>query len=270
MTGTKPIILTVAGSDSGAGAGIQADIKTISALGGYCVSAITALTAKSGLGVFGIMPSSPEFLDLQLNVLLRDFPVRAVKTGMLFSSELISVTAGRLRQNMPPLILDPVCVAKSGHHLLQPEAISALRRELLPLAALVTPNLPEAELIADMTMQDRDIPSFVRECADRLLDMGAGGVLIKGGHFPFTPGHEEEMADWLVLPGQDPLPMSHPRVNTPNSHGTGCALSAGIAAGLGRGLDMIQAIQAAQDYIVRAMRESYAPGLGIGPLNHLP
>ena len=268
MSDFRPVVMSIAGSDSGAGAGIQADLKTIAALGGYGVSAIAALTAQSGLGVFGVLPTSADFLELQINTLLKGFPVAAIKTGMLFSSELITVTAKLLGDSAVPLVIDPVSVAKGGQPLLEESAVSALRRDLLPLATLITPNLPETEMLSGLTMQGHEQEPFIRECARRFASAGIKAALVKGGHFPPQPGHGEEIIDWLLLPDQNPLPLPHPRVNTSHAHGTGCTLSAAIATELARGLDLVTAIRNAQGYIVRAMQEAYAPGLGIGPVNH--
>lgn len=266
MSHLPPVVMTVAGSDSGAGAGIQADLKTMSCLGCYGVSAIAALTAQSGLGVFGIFPSSPEFLDLQIKTLLDGFPVAAAKTGMLFSSDLIKVTADNFRPLNIPLVVDPVCVSKSGHHLLQPEAVTALKKELLPLATLLTPNVPEAELISGLKMDPTESPAgFAARCGQAIIKMGVGAVLIKGGHFA---GQEAEVTDWLICQDYEPVAFAHPRIDTDNSHGTGCTLSAALASELALGEDLRQCIKNALDYLDQALRASYAPGLGIGPVNH--
>ena len=260
-----PCILTIAGSDSGGGAGIQADLKTIAALGGYGSCVLTALTAQNGLGVTGIHAPEPEFAALQLATVLEGFPVAAAKTGMLFSAPVIEALAPILRKAAFPLVADPVCVSKSGHRLLREDAVSALVREVLPLAALVTPNRPEAELLAGMPIAT---PEEAEKAARRILEMGPKAVLIKGGHFrEETPG--PEITDWLVLPRQPALALPTPRVATPDTHGTGCALSAAIATGLGFGLDVVQAVREAQAYLNDCLRGAFNPGRGVGPPDHM-
>ena len=197
-----PCCLTIAGSDSGGGAGIQADIKTMTVLGCYASSVITALTAQSGLGVAGIHAPAPEFAALQLKTVLEGFPVRAAKTGMLFSADIIHALADILEQVDFPLVVDPVCVSQSGQALLKEDAVQALASRMLPLAALVTPNRPETELLAGMSVRsERDIV----EAASRLFRMGAKAVLIKGGHFEADGGGR--LTDWLCVPGR---PAEHP------------------------------------------------------------
>ncbi|MDY7001995.1 MAG: bifunctional hydroxymethylpyrimidine kinase/phosphomethylpyrimidine kinase, partial [Thermodesulfobacteriota bacterium] len=256
-----PCILTIAGSDSGAGAGIQADLKTIAALGGYGLSVITALTAQNSLGVTGIFAPPPEFVRLQLETVLSDFPVVAAKTGMLFSSPIITSLAGILKNKNFPLVVDPVCVSQSGHRLLEPDAIQALCQKMLPLADLLTPNKPEAELLSNIKIQS---PDDIKPVLEKLLSLGPKAVLLKGGHF-----EGDTVVDWLGQPGQSPVALKQQRVDTKNTHGTGCTLSAGIATGLGRGLNLRQAVIQAQEYLNLALRESYALGKGCGPPNHL-
>ena len=256
-----PCILTIAGSDSGAGAGIQADLKTIAALGGYGLSVITALTAQNSSGVTGIFAPPPEFVKLQLETVLSDFPVAAAKTGMLFSSPIITALSGILKNKTFPLVVDPVCVSQSGHRLLEPDAVQALCREMLPLADLLTPNRPEAELLTGIKI---DGPNDVASALEKLLSLGPKAVLLKGGHFK-----GQTMVDWLGRPGTPPVALEQPRVDTKNTHGTGCTLSAGIATGLGHGLDLRQAVVQAQEYLNLALEKSYAPGKGCGPPNHL-
>jgi hydroxymethylpyrimidine/phosphomethylpyrimidine kinase len=260
-----PCILTIAGSDSGGGAGIQADLKTIAALGGYGSCVLTALTAQNGLGVTGIHAPEPEFAALQLTTVLEGFPVAAAKTGMLFSAPVIEALAPILRKVSFPLVVDPVCVSKSGHQLLREDAVSALVREVLPLATLVTPNRPEAELLANMSVTT---PEDAEEAARRILKLGPQAVLIKGGHFQ-EDNPEPELTDWLVLPHSPPLALPTPRINTPETHGTGCTLSAAIATGLGFGLDMVQAVRKAQAYLNACLRGAFNPGLGVGPADHM-
>lgn len=257
-----PSILTIAGSDSGGGAGIQADLKTITMLGAYGMSVISALTAQNGLGVTGIHAPDPAFVTLQLRTVLEGFPVQAAKTGMLFSSAIIGAVADILSARSFPLVVDPVCVSQSGHRLLEEDAVDALRERMLPLADLLTPNRPEAELLAGMPIHsDAD----VAEAGRRLLGMGAKAVLIKGGHCEGTPIF---VTDWLITPDRDPDPLRQPHVDTPNNHGTGCTLSAAIATWLGFGMPLRVAVTKAQEYLNMGLRHAYAPGEGAGPPCH--
>jgi len=254
-------ILTIAGSDSSGGAGIQADIKTITVLGGYAASAITAVTAQNTQGVQDIAALPAAFVAGQLRAVLDDLPVAAAKTGMLFSAELIQTVARELEGKTFPLVLDPVCVSKSGHNLLQPEAVETLRLALLPLADVLTPNRPEAELLTGMRITSED---EVSQALTRLLDMGPKAVLLKGGHF-----QGETLVDWLAVPGHEVHRFIHPRLHTSHTHGTGCTLSAAIATGLGQGLDLSAAVERAVNYLHTAISTAYALGQGVGPVNHL-
>ena len=254
-------ILTIAGSDSGGGAGIQADLKTIMAMGCYGMSAITALTAQNGLGVRGIYPASAEFMDVQLKAIFEGFPVHAAKTGMLFNAELIHVVAQNLAQKDFPLVVDPVSVSQSGSRLLQEDAVDALVRELLPLADLLTPNIPEAEMLSGMKICDQESQA---QAGQKILALGPRAVLVKGGHME----HTDVVLDILCLPNDELVFLTQKAVDTSNNHGTGCTLSAAIAAGLGKGEDRVQAIRNAQAFLNRALAQSYAPGLGCGPVNH--
>ncbi len=256
-----PCVLTIAGSDSGGGAGIQADLKTMTVLGGFGMSVITALTAQNGQGVTGIHAPDPEFVALQLTTVLEGFPVAAAKTGMLFSAPIIAAVAAVLRDRTFPLVVDPVSVSQSGHTLLQPDAVAALKRDILPLADLLTPNRPEAEMLADMPITSE---ADVREALGRILDMGPRAVLLKGGHFE-TSGR---MVDWLCEAGKAPMALAQPKVETGNNHGTGCTLSAAIATYLALGHDLVGAVMQAQQYLNLCLRTSYAPGKGAGPVNH--
>ena len=258
---TPPCLLTIAGSDSSGGAGIQADLKTFTVLGGYGATVLTALTAQNTQGVQDILPLPEAFVVQQLRSVLDDLPVAAAKTGMLFSADLIRALARELKNKSFPLVVDPVCVSKSGHNLLQPEAVETLKSVFLPLADLITPNRPEAELLTQMTIADEtDVP----EALERLLALGPKAVLLKGGHFS-----GDILTDWLAVPGQQPRAFRHPRLSNRNTHGTGCTLSAAIAAGLGRGLDLETAIGPATNYLHEAIRTAYPLGRGIGPVNHL-
>lgn len=256
-----PNILTIAGSDSGGGAGIQADLKTIMANGGYGMSVITALTAQNGLGVTGIHAPDAEFVALQLRTVLEGFDVAAAKTGMLFSADIIAALAEVLRGQSFPLVVDPVAVSQSGSPLLRDDAVDALKEHMLPLAALLTPNRPEAELLSGMKINtDADIAA----AATCLQAMGAKAVLIKGGHFD----NAVMVTDWLCEVGEAPVPLRQAHVDTQHTHGTGCTLSAAIAANLGRGLPLRVAVTRAQEYLNAALRKAYAPGKGCGPVNH--
>ena len=257
-----PNILTVAGSDSGGGAGIQADLKTIAALGGYGMSVITALTAQNGLGVAGIHDPGAEFVARQLTTVLEGFPVAAAKTGMLFSAQIIERVAALLHTRSFPLVVDPVAASQSGSPLLRKDAVEALKAYMLPLADVLTPNRPEAVMLSGMEIHSAE---DIVAAGKRILDMGPKAVLIKGGHFDGLI----TMTDWLFVPGEEPAPLRHARVESENTHGTGCTLSAAVATGLGCGLPLRVAVTKAQEYLGLALRRSYKPGKGAGPLNHM-
>ncbi|MCR5257691.1 MAG: bifunctional hydroxymethylpyrimidine kinase/phosphomethylpyrimidine kinase [Desulfovibrio sp.] len=256
-----PNILTIAGSDSGGGAGIQADLKTIMALGGYGMSVITALTAQNGTTVAGIHAPDPSFAVLQLATVLEGFPVQAAKTGMLFSAEIIRALAPLLEKRAFPLVVDPVAVSQSGCRLLEDSAVKAMTECMIPLSDLLTPNIPEAAMLTGMAIATLDDQA---EAGQRILAMGARAVLVKGGHMPGS----SVVTDCLCQPGADPKMLPQPLVDTANNHGTGCTLSAAIATGLGMGLSLLEAVLQAQRYINLALRQSYAPGKGCGPVNH--
>lgn len=256
-----PSILTIAGSDTGGGAGIQADMKTITVLGGYGLSVITALTAQNTRGVTAIEAPTPGFVAKQLETVLEDISVHAAKTGMLFSAQIIEAIVPLLEKADFPLVVDPVCVSQSGHRLLQEDAVVALKERMLPLADLLTPNKPEAELLTGMTMASR---SDLLKCLEALLAMGPKSVLLKGGHFSGP-----DMVDWLALQDSEPKPLPQRRVDTPHTHGTGCTLSAAIATHLGFGLPLEESVRRAQAYLNLALRTGYRLGGGDGPPNHL-
>jgi hydroxymethylpyrimidine/phosphomethylpyrimidine kinase len=264
-TRSHPVVLTIAGSDSGGGAGVQADLKTITVLGGFGTSVITALTAQHGAGVLGIHSTPADFVLLQLRAVREGFPVRAAKTGMLSEPAIIDALADALADKDFPLVVDPVCVSQSGHRLLREDAEAILRERMLPLADLVTPNRPEAELLTGMPI---DGPEGVRRAMRRLFELGAKAVLIKGGHFSQFEGGRQ-IVDWLGLPGREPTPLAHDRVETSNNHGTGCTLSAALATFLGQGLPLSEAVVKAQSFLSRALQSSFCPGLGAGPPNFL-
>ncbi|WP_291319863.1 bifunctional hydroxymethylpyrimidine kinase/phosphomethylpyrimidine kinase [Desulfonatronospira sp.] len=263
MITSLPCALTIAGSDPGGGAGIQADLKTFAMHRVYGLSVVTALTAQNTTGVQGVFAPEPDFVALQLQSVLDDFPVRAAKTGMLFSAEIISALARSLKGVDFPLVVDPVCVSQSGHKLLQDQAVQALRDEILPLSDLITPNRPEAELLTGMTrISSRN---DILEAIGRLQDMGAEAVLLKGGHFSQT----HEVTDWLGMQGEEPLAIIRARVQTNSNHGTGCTLSAAITASLALGMDMREAVEKGRDYLQLALEKSFPLGRGHGPVNHL-
>ncbi len=253
-------VLIVAGSDSGGGAGIQADIKTVTALGGYAMTAITALTAQNTLGVHGVLGVPPEFLRLQIDCVLDDLGADAVKTGMLDTPALIETTAACLRRRAGiPLVLDPVMVAKGGQRLLREDAVAALKRLLLPLATLLTPNLPEAEALAGLRIADAD---GMRHAAEALLTLGVPAVLLKGGHLP-----GDTVIDLLVTE-EGCERFCSPRIQTRHTHGTGCTLASAIATGLAQGMELRASVERARDYVLRAIAAAPGLGQGAGPLDH--
>lgn len=253
--------LTIAGSDSGGGAGIQADLKTFQELGVYGMSALTAVTAQNTLGVQAVYPLETEAVAAQLDSIGTDLRPEAVKTGMLFSSGIIRTVAGKIRQyGWTSLVVDPVMVAKGGSPLLLQEAVTALITELLPLSLIVTPNIPEAEILTGMTISDLT----GRERAAQLLHaMGPQYVVLKGGHDDDTPGVLD-----LLYDGQEFLYMDSPRIATPHTHGTGCTYSAAIAAGLAKGNTAAEALRTAKAFIQAAIEDSLGIGAGHGPTNH--
>lgn len=255
-------ILVVAGSDSGGGAGIQADIKTITALGGYASTAITALTAQNTLGVFGMVGVDPDFVRLQMEVVLDDIGAEAIKTGMLLSRDIVEVTAAvcASRAQRIPIIVDPVMLSTSGEPLLSDAGRDALVRRLLPLAALVTPNAPEAEMLTGVEVRNLD---GMQHAADRLLLMGPEAVLIKGGHL------DGEMAvDLLRTADGGERVFESRRIETRHIHGTGCTLASAIAVGLAEGTTLEGAVHQAREYVQQAIASAPGYGQGIGPINH--
>jgi hydroxymethylpyrimidine/phosphomethylpyrimidine kinase len=261
------IAVTIAGSDSGGGAGIQADLKTFSALGVYGASVITALTAQNTKGVTGIHDAPPDFITAQIDAVFSDLNVNAVKIGMLSQAPAIAaVAAGLDRHKAMNVVLDPVMVATSGDRLLKPDAIDHLRRLLIPKALVLTPNLPEAAALLDTSIATDE--SAMRDQARRLLAFGASSVLIKGGH-----GSGAESVDLLVeATGIERL--AAPRFATRNTHGTGCTLSSAIAAGLAKGMSLIEAARAAKSYVTTAIAAADRlsigsdPGASHGPVHH--
>jgi len=260
---TVPIALTIAGSDPSGGAGIQADLKTFSAFGIYGATVITALTAQNTLGVTGVLPISLDFIAAQFHSVVSDLAVSAIKTGMLGDAATVE-TVARLLADIPaaPVIVDPVMVATSGDVLLAPDAIDAVRYALLPRAQLVTPNIPEASRLLDCPLAETEADMRVQ--AEALMKFGCAAVLVKGGH-----GAEEDAID-VFFDGRAHHVFRLPRVATRNSHGTGCTLSAAIAAGLARGQSMRDAVEAAKSYVWHALSAGahMEIGKGNGPVDH--
>ncbi len=254
-------VLIVAGSDSGGGAGIQADIKTVTALGGYTATAVTALTAQNTQGVFGILDVPADFVAQQMALVLDDIGADAVKTGMLNRGDVISQIANMLDAKAAgvPVVVDPVMVAKGGHKLLDDTALGALRRQLMPRATLLTPNIPEAEMLTGFTIED---PEAMLQAGRDLLALGPRAVLVKGGHLP-----GDDLVDVLVT-ATEVHSFSGKRIDTPHTHGTGCTLASAIAEGLGRGLALPTAIERARAYVRQAIQTAPGLGHGHGPLNH--
>lgn len=257
---THPVILTIATSDSGGGAGVQADIKTITSLGGFGTSVFAALTAQNGAEVRGIHAVPADFVRLQLRTVRDGFPVRAAKTGMLYSAEIMDALADELADKDFPLVVDPVSVSQSGYQLMQDDAVEHMLRRIVPLADLLTPNRPEAELLSGLSISSSE---DVEKAAAVLLDKGAGAVLVKGGHLS-EYDNERTIVDWLALPGQKVLPLAHERIETSNNHGTGCTLSAAIATFLGLGNTLEDSIREAQNYLSRALAAGFNAGIGAG------
>lgn len=258
--GGIPRVLTIAGSDSGGGAGIQADLKTFTALKAFGMSAITSITAQNTMDVRGIHDLPPEFVALQIDTVAQDIGVDAAKTGMLSNSGIIEAVVDSIRRNqIRNIVVDPVMISKSGAALLQEQARDTLRTQLLPLARLVTPNLPETEVLTGKRLEsDADI----EEAAARIADMGPAHVLVKGGH-----GAGPTTVDLLYSGGRYER-FAAPRIDTPNTHGTGCTFSAAIAAYLAKGLEVSEAVKSAKAYLAGAIEAALPLGSGHGPLRH--
>ncbi|MFD7627592.1 bifunctional hydroxymethylpyrimidine kinase/phosphomethylpyrimidine kinase [Streptomyces sp. NPDC059851] len=261
MSDAPPLCLTVAGSDSGGGAGIQADLKTMLALGVHGMSVVTAVTAQNSLGVRGVWELPAEAVTAQYRAVVDDIGVGAVKTGMLSSAALVETVAGLLAGTGAPAVVDPVGVSKHGDALLAPSALDAVRRELLPRATVATPNLDE---VAQLTGVVVEVEDDMRRAADAVLALGPEWALIKGGHLA---DHGGEAAD-LLTDGERQLWLRAPRQDNRHTHGTGCTLAAAIAAGLAKGQDVPQAVMTAKEYVTGAIAAGFALGGGIGPVDH--
>lgn len=254
------VALTIAGSDSGGGAGIQADLRAFAALGVHGMSAITALTAQNTTGVFGVVEMTPEFVAQQIDVVVTDLGVDATKTGMLSSQPIIEAVVAKVQEHgLRPLVVDPVMMAKSGDPLLRPDAIDALRKLLIPLATVVTPNLPEAEALAGSPI---DSLEGMREAARAIHALGPRAVVVKGGHLVA----DADAVD-LLFEGDTFVELRAQRFETPHTHGTGCTFASAIAAGLAHGLALEPAVRQAKELITEAVRHSLPLGRGHGPAN---
>ena len=248
--------LTIAGSDSGGGAGIQADLKTFAALGVFGMSAITSVTAQNTVGVQGVHDLPPEFVGRQIDSVLEDIAIDAAKTGMLSSAEIIEVVAAKVKAlRIERLVVDPVMAAKSGAPLLRPDSVKALIEHLLPLALVVTPNVPEAEALSGVAIAGLD---GMRQAAGRIHGMGPRYVVVKGGHL-------QGRAIDLLFDGSAFIELDAERIDTPHTHGTGCVFSAAIAAELAKGRPVPEAVAAAKSFVTVAIRHGFRLGKGCGP-----
>lgn len=254
----KGRVLIIAGSDSGGGAGIQADLKTVTCLGGYAMTAVTALTAQNTEGVFAIHDVPPAFVSEQIRRVVDDIGVDVIKIGMLHRADVVEIVAETLQALAPcvPLVVDPVMLAKGGASLLQAAAVEALRRWLVPRASLLTPNLPEARILASGGGDGVALATAV-------LELGPAAVLLKGGH-----GEGPVLSDILVQNGIDAKTFQSRRIDASHTHGTGCTLASAIATGLAQNMDMTAAVERGRAYVIEAIRTAPGFGRGHGPLNH--
>ncbi|WP_010096585.1 bifunctional hydroxymethylpyrimidine kinase/phosphomethylpyrimidine kinase [Ornithinibacillus scapharcae] len=251
--------LTIAGSDSGGGAGIQADLKSFAANGVFGMSVITAVTAQNTMEVRSVQDMELPIIKDQIEAVFDDIPVDAVKIGMLSSPYTVEVVGQALRKYQPPyIVLDPVMVSKGGHHLLRPEAIDSLKKTMLPLATIVTPNIPEAEVLTGIDIRTEE---DMVEASEQVLNLGAKSVLLKGGHLEGEPND-------LFYDGKTMHWIKGERIYTNNTHGTGCTLSSAIAANLAKGYSLLDAVQRAKQFITIAIQHSLSLGNGHGPTNH--
>jgi hydroxymethylpyrimidine/phosphomethylpyrimidine kinase len=262
MPDIKGRVLIIAGSDSGGGAGIQGDIKTVTCLGGYAATAITALTAQNTQGVFGIHDVADDFIEKQITLVADDIGVDAFKTGMLHKTSVIDAVAKSIKPYLKNahFVLDPVMFAKGGSALLQPDALAALKEKLIPLASIITPNVPEAEYLSGMkihTIED------MLKAAQKMLALGCGAVLLKGGHLE----DGKDVTDILVTKDGSKT-YTQPRIDTPHTHGTGCTLASAIATGLAQAMTLQNAVTRARAYVLKAIATAPKLGKGHGPLGH--
>ncbi|ATW26060.1 bifunctional hydroxymethylpyrimidine kinase/phosphomethylpyrimidine kinase [Candidatus Formimonas warabiya] len=252
-------VLTIAGSDSSGGAGIQADIKTFSAHGVFGMSVITAVTAQNTQGVFAVQDIDDDVIAKQIDAIFQDIEVDAVKIGMVSQVNTIKTIAAKLKEYQPQnVVLDPVMVAKSGFHLLNPQAKDTLVHTLLPLATIVTPNIPEAEVITEMEIANL---GDMEEACRKIFSLGPQSVLVKGGHLAASSTD-------VFFDGQAFTYLKSPRIHTKNTHGTGCTLSAAIASNLGKGDNLLEAVKKAKEYITVAIEHALSIGKGVGPTHH--
>jgi len=259
---TRPIrtALTIAGSDSGGGAGIQADLKTFAALGVYGTSAITAITAQNTVGVTAAQALSADLVTAQIEAVASDIHVHATKTGMLATAAIVEAVAAAISElELPLVVVDPVMLAKSGDRLLDDDAVTAVVRELLPRAYLVTPNIPEAEVLSGLRISSLD---DAKAAARKIVELGASAVVVKGGH-----AEGEDLVD-LLFDGRTFVELHTPRIHTRNTHGTGCTFAAAAAARLALGDSLLDAVTHAQAYVAGAIRHGLSIGHGHGPLDH--
>ncbi|WP_276647166.1 bifunctional hydroxymethylpyrimidine kinase/phosphomethylpyrimidine kinase [Globicatella sulfidifaciens] len=265
MTNTHyPVVMTIAGSDSGGGAGIQADLKTFMSLKTFGTSALTAVTVQNTLGVHGIQPMDLEIISGQINHVASDFEIQAVKTGMLHDSQVIQTVAEAIKQNnlQTRLVIDPVMIAKGGASLLLEEAQNTLRTQLLPLGKVITPNIPEAEVLSGIAITN---DHERQQAAEKLLAFGVEAVVIKGGH---RYSKDNLAEDYFLNQQGKTFTLASPRIETPHTHGTGCTFSAAITAFLAKGLSVEEAVYHAKAYIHAAISHTLGIGHGHGPTNH--
>ncbi|WP_299194335.1 bifunctional hydroxymethylpyrimidine kinase/phosphomethylpyrimidine kinase [uncultured Erythrobacter sp.] len=260
MSKSPPRVLSIAGSDSSGGAGVQADIKTIAMLGGYAMSAITTVTAQNSVGVQAIAPMAGSVVAQQIASCIDDIGIDAVKIGMLHDVEIIEAVAEALKDVEAPIVLDPVMIATSGAALIAPDAIEAMRERLFPMAELVTPNLPELAHLLERSLSDS---SQMAEAAEELANKTGAAVLAKGGHTS-----DERIIDILYVPGGRAVQFNHARIDTRHTHGTGCTLSSAIATLLGHGQPLEHAVRLGRNFVIRAIENAPGFGEGNGPLGH--
>ena len=253
-------VLIIAGSDSGGGAGIQADIKTVTALGGFATTAVTAITVQNSLGVFGVHPIPLDIVTAQARAVLDDLGADAIKTGMLGTVAMVETVCALLDSEPDlPAIIDPVMIAKGGHPLLEAEGIAAIRDILVPRAGLLTPNAPEAAALTGLAVETLD---DLRRAGEALMRLGAKAVLMKGGHLV-----GDQVTDLLITPDGETL-LQGPRIQSRHTHGTGCTLASACAVGIAQGLSLPQAVERARRYVIEAMARAPGYGAGHGPLDH--